>query len=97
MKRLFQILKNKYFIAACIFSVWMIFFDRHDVTTQYEYYEQLKALESEKSFYENEIERINLSIQNLESNSVEIEKLAREKYQMKKDGEDVYVLIHEND
>ncbi len=95
MGRLFSIVKNKYIIAGSIFAVWMLFFDRHDLSTQFDYYNQLKSLEGEKMFYETEINRINQNIKDLEGNSEEIERLAREKYQMKKDGEDVYVILRQ--
>lgn len=96
MRRLYSVIKNKYFIAACIFSVWMLFFDRHDISTQFDYYSQLKSLRQEQMFYEQEIDRINKDIQDLEESDVEIEKLAREKYQMKKDGEDVYIILRQD-
>jgi len=96
MNRLLHVIRNKYFIATCVFAVWMLFFDRYDISAQYEYVNQVKVLEKEKAFYESEINRINQSIRNLEGDFVEIEKIAREKYQMKRDGEDVYILIHEH-
>lgn len=96
MIRLFSIIKNKYFLAGSIFAVWMLFFDRHDISTQFDYYSQLKSLKGEKEFYENEISRISQNIIDLEESSVEIERLAREKYQMKKDGEDVYVILRQD-
>lgn len=93
---MFSIIKNKYLIAGCIFAIWMLFFDRHDISTQFDYYSQLKTLEKEQAFYTEEIERINQNIIDLEQSSVEIERLAREKYQMKKDGEDVYIILRQN-
>lgn len=96
MIRLFSIIKNKYFLAGSIFAVWMLFFDRHDISTQFDYYSQLKSLKGEKEFYESEISRISQNIIDLEESSVEIERLAREKYQMKKDGEDVYVILRQD-
>ncbi|HLW50465.1 MAG TPA: septum formation initiator family protein [Sphingobacteriaceae bacterium] len=95
MNRLFSIIKNRYFIAGCIFVVWMLFFDRHDISTQFDYYSQLKSLRQEKAFYESEINRISQNIVDLEESTVEIERLAREKYQMKKDGEDVFVILRQ--
>lgn len=96
MLRLYSIIKNKYFIAGCIFSVWMLFFDRHDISTQFDYYSQLKSLQQEQAFYEQEIDRLNRDIQDLAENNIAIEKLAREKYQMKKDGEDVYIILRQD-
>lgn len=93
MKRAVSIVRNKYILAGLIFSVWMLFFDRHDVAAQYEYYVQRKALEQEKEFYDREIGRITQTLEDLESDPGELERIAREKYQMKKTDEDVYVIL----
>lgn len=92
MNRLFQIAKNKYFLAGTAFVVWMCFFDRYDVSTRYHYTQQKKGLEKEEQFYENEIERISIAIKDMQYNPEEIQRVAREKYKMKKKNEDIYVL-----
>jgi cell division protein FtsB len=95
MERWIYIIKNKYVIAILAFTVWMLFFDRNDVTTQYQYYSQKKALEREKAYFTSEISRMEKEIQALQSDPNEIQRIAREKYQMKKDNEDVYVILEE--
>lgn len=75
------------------FAVWMLFFDRHDVTTQYGYYRQLNDLKSQKEFYTTEIERITKTVEDIHSSPKELQRIAREKYQMKKDNEDVFVIV----
>lgn len=93
MERLLTIIRNKYIIASVAFAVWMLFFDRHDVTTQYDYYTQLKGLKAEKAFYTTEIEHINRTIDDLNNNPQELQRVAREKYKMKKENEDVFVIV----
>jgi len=93
MNRAVSLIRNKYMIASVIFAVWMLFFDRHDLTTQYDYYVQRKALEQEKEFYDREISRISRTLDDLEKNPAAIERIGREKYQMKKADEDVYVIL----
>src|SRR5690606_26907051 len=95
MERLLGAIRNKYFIAIVAFIVWMLFFDRHDVTTQYGYYSQLKNLKAEKTFYTTEIERITKAIDDLNTSPQEQERVARERYQMKKDNEDIFVIVEE--
>lgn len=95
MKKTLSILRNKYLIASIIFGVWMVFFDRHDLTAQYDYQSQRKELEREKMFYSKEIIRMNKNLEDLEQNPEAIERVAREKYQMKRANEDVYVIITE--
>ncbi|SEL85194.1 FtsB family cell division protein [Parapedobacter koreensis] len=93
MERLLSIIRNKYLIAAVAFVVWMLFFDRHDVATQYDYYSQLKGLKAEKAFYTTEIERVTKTIHDLNTSPQELQRIAREKYKMKKENEDVFVIL----
>ena len=93
MERLLAIIRNKYVITSVAFAVWMLFFDRHDVATQYDYYSQLKGLKEEKAFYTTEIERVNKAIHDLNTDPQALQRVAREKYKMKKENEDVFVII----
>ena len=52
-------------------------------------------LEAEKEYYKNEIEKDKKAIQEL-STEEGIEKLAREKYYMKKDNEEIYIIEYED-
>jgi len=95
MQRVLNIIKNKYVIASLAFVIWMMFFDRNDLSSQYHYQSQLKELQQEKEFYTKEIEKVQTDLDDLTSDPRKLEKFAREKYYMKKDNEDVYVIIHE--
>ncbi|WP_437921750.1 FtsB family cell division protein [Sphingobacterium sp. LRF_L2] len=92
MERFLTLIRNKYFIAGLAFLTWMCFFDRYDVSTQIAYQQEKHKLEGEKAFYENEIGHIEKSIKNAQYNPSEIQRIARERYKMKKDNEDVYVI-----
>ncbi|WP_374951273.1 septum formation initiator family protein [Mucilaginibacter sp.] len=95
MKRLFDLIKNKFFLATVAFVIWMIFFDKNDLFSQYEYHQQLSKLKQEQQFYKTETEKVNNDLDELTSDKVKLEKFAREKYLMKKDNEDVFVIEHE--
>lgn len=92
MERLFLLIRNKYLIAGTAFVVWMCFFDRYDFAMQYNYQNEKSRLEKEKDFYSAEIERIEQSITDAQYNPNEIQRIAREKYKMKKANEDIYVI-----
>ncbi len=96
MKRLLDLFRNKYFIAIAAFSVWMMFFDKNDIIAQYEYSVQVKKLQQEKDFYEKETALVKKDLKELDSNMTSAEKFAREKYFMKKENEDVFVIVKEN-
>jgi len=89
-----QLLKprNFYLVVTLAFVVWIGFFDRNDVYTQYKMYSQQKQLESEKAYYQTEIQAIKKQHKLLTGDAQELERYAREKFRMKKKGEDVYVI-----
>jgi cell division protein DivIC len=92
-RKLAKILLNKYFITLVIFAAWMVFFDSNNVMNRRKLNSKLQELQQEKKFYLDAIRHD--SIQNLElmTDSLELEKFAREKYLMKKDNEDLFLII----
>ena len=94
MKRLIQLFRNKYFLAIVAFGIWMLFFDKNDMLTQFEYRTEVKKLQEEKNFYVKETASVKKDLSELDSNLNTAEKFAREKYFMKKDNEDVFVVVN---
>lgn len=92
MDRLFKLIRNRYLLAGLAFVVWLCFFDRYDLGTQYAYQQEKNKLEQQKNFYETEIQAIEKSVKDVQYNPSEIQRIARERYKMKKDNEDIYVL-----
>ena len=95
MKRFLNLFRNKYFLVSSIFLVWMIFFDRNDLFSQWEYHQQVSKLKQERDFYQKETAKVHQDLDELTSNKEKLEKFAREKYLMKKDNEDVFVIVKE--
>lgn len=93
MNRLLEIFRNKYFLSAAAFIIWMLFFDKNDMLSQYEYRAEVHKLQEEKDFYEKQTEQVKKDLNELNTNLNTAEKFAREKYFMKKDNEDVFVII----
>ncbi|HEY0897815.1 MAG TPA: septum formation initiator family protein [Sphingobacteriaceae bacterium] len=95
MNRFILLIKNKYFLASLAFLIWMLFFDRNDLMSQYEYQSQLNKLQEEKEFYQKETELVKKDLEELTTDMKKLEKFAREKYLMKKEDEDVFVIVKE--
>jgi cell division protein FtsB len=57
---------------------------------------QLNELEDNKKYYQDEIRKDSENIKQLK-NPDQIEKYAREKYYMKRDSEDIYIIEFEGD
>lgn len=96
MKRLINLFKNKYFLVTLAFLVWMVFFDRNDLLSQYQYHQQVKKLEHDRDFYLKQTAQVKQELHELNSNKEELEKFAREKYLMKKADEDIFVVVKES-
>jgi cell division protein FtsB len=86
-------LKNKYILTASFFAVWMLFFDTRDIiTTHFKQRGELMRLQESKAYYQQEIEKTRNELEQLKSDPRILEKYAREKYRMKKDNEDLFVI-----
>jgi cell division protein FtsB len=90
---LFKIVRNKYFLTVIGLIVWLLFFDKNDVFTQYELIQKCHKLEKDKNYYVAEIENNKVNLKELRTNKKSLETFAREKYLMKKENEDVFVFV----
>jgi cell division protein DivIC len=92
LKRTVFFLRNKFLLATTAFVVWMLFFDRNDVFTQMERRGELNELRQSKQYFEKQIAENRKFSKDLQFNASAIEKYAREKYLMKRDNEDLFVI-----
>ena len=93
LKSLSHIAKNKYLLSLTVFAVWMIFFDSQDIiTTHFKLRKELNQLHESRSYYLGQIEETKKELEQLKSDAETLEKYAREKYRMKKDNEDLFVI-----
>lgn len=92
------ILRNKfYLLSACILLFWLLFFDRSNLIKQAEMHFMLKDIGSEIEYYDAEIQKIEKEEKDLMGSEAALEKYAREKYYLKKEGETVFVLVDGDD
>ncbi len=87
-----SLLKNKYFLAGILFLIWMLFFDVRDWPSLYEKRARLKELNENEQHLNNQIVDTKKELNLLKTNAQTIEKYAREKYFMKKDNEDLFIV-----
>lgn len=88
-----KILKNKYLLVIIGLVVWLLYFDRNDIFTQFDLVSKCNKLNTEKEYYIAEIEKNKKEIMDLQTNKKSLETFAREKYHMKCDNEDVFVFV----
>lgn len=84
--------RNKYFVVLFFFFGWMIFFDRHDLLTQWRLQRSVDKLQEDIDYYNIKIEEAQQERYDLDINK---EKFARERYYMKKRNEDVFIIVEE--
>ena len=86
-------LRNKYVLTLIGFAVWMLFIDDRDLyITWFRQRNELNALQTSKQYYEQQIGATRQELDQLKVNAATVEKYAREKYLMKRDNEDLFVL-----
>lgn len=86
-------LRNRYSLTFIGFLVWMTFADRNDFITRYSYHQELKKLEADREYFAGEIEKNRAAAHELRSNPDNLEKFAREQYLMKKDNEEIFLMV----
>ena len=92
LKKLPKTFRNFYFLTAFFFLLWMIALDSNNLFMRYQLTSKLRSLESEKVYYEEKIKEVEKDRDELFGDNESLEKFAREKYLMKKETEDIFIV-----
>lgn len=92
-----RVVRSFYFLTGVGFLVWMLVFDANDIGKQFDIYRKWQELRNEKQYYLDNIEVVKKERAELMSSPALLEKFAREKYLMKRPGEDVFVLVPQSE
>jgi cell division protein FtsB len=95
LKKLPKAFRNFYIVTGLIFLVWMLFLDSNDFLSRYKLSAKLRSLENEKEYYQEKIQEVEKDREELMGNRELLEKFAREKYLMKKQTEDIFIVVAE--
>lgn len=93
LKKSLSITKNFYFLTGLSFLVWMVFFDSNDFYSQFQLSKKVQELENQEKYYLQKIDEVNADREALMNDMDLLERFAREKYYMKKKGEDLFVVV----
>ncbi|CAN5284801.1 septum formation initiator family protein [soil metagenome] len=94
--RITKILTSKYILTGTAFVIWMFFFDRNDISLQMRRINELHKLQESERMMTNMISETKKELELLRTNPATLEKYAREKYMMKKENEDLYVISYDS-
>jgi cell division protein DivIC len=87
------IIKHRYALIIISFLLWITFFDSSNLLATRKLLKEKEMLLSEKAYYQTEIEKSKQERDELFGNKDNLEKFGREKYLMKRDDEDLFILV----
>jgi cell division protein DivIC len=86
-------LRNKYILTSVLFVLWMLMFDQNNLNERRKNNRDYNQLIKERDYFQSKIEENRKRIQELKTNNDNLEKFAREQYLMKKDNEDIFIIV----
>ncbi len=86
---------NKYVLITSLFVVWMIFFDDASLLQHIRIDQEIDELKEDRDFYKNQLKEVKTELKKIQDDPKSIEKIARERFYMKKDKEDIFVVVEE--
>ena len=92
IKKLPKPLKNKYLILFLLFILWVVFIDDYNLINQSKIKNTVDDLKIQKEFYISEIKSDSTELYKLQNDPAEQERFAREKFLMKKENEDIFII-----
>lgn len=96
-KLIIKYLRNKYILTLIIFTVWILLFDSNNLIDRFSMVKNLRQLERDKLYYLERIEEDSKKLKELETDKETLEKFAREQYLMKKEDEEIFVIVDESE
>ena len=92
IKPIISFLKSKYVMALTAFIIWMLFFDPKDWSLLTSRTQRLKELKQSEKHLILLIKDTKKELSLLKTDAASVEKYAREKFFMKKDNEDLFIV-----
>lgn len=89
------VFRSFYGLTTLFFVVWMLFFDSNNLITQIRNYRKVSTARYEKEWYAKRIEEVRQHREEVMGNNKKLQKYAREKYLMKQEDEDLYLIVED--
>ncbi len=96
-KRLPRIFKNRYVLVSLFFVLYIAFFDAHDLISQIGIRWKIHNIHQQMDFLNKDTQQAKDQIIELTTDSASLEKFAREEYRMKRENEEIFVIINEDE
>ena len=82
-------------VTAFIF-LWVLFFDQNNLLDRYKLVREVNQLEKDHRYYLQSIQSDSARLMELKTSPENLEKFAREQFLMKKDKEDIFIIVEED-
>jgi len=92
LKILLKKLRSPFVLIGLLFVLWMLFFDSNSYLNHKHLSNTIDQLEKDQRHYKEEIRKDSIALNEL-SNPEGLEKYAREKYHMKKENEEIFLIV----
>ena len=92
-KILLPVIRNKYLLVLVIFAVWLVFFDVNNLVVRSRLLKEARQLRNDCEYYRQRIINDSTRLSELMKDAESLEKFAREQYLMKRDNEDIFVIM----
>lgn len=96
LQKVIQIKGLKYIVATIIAIVIIGFVDQNSILSHIQNMDKINQLNEEIEVYEQKYEKDQAQLMEMNTSPKAVEKMARERYFMKKDDEDIFVLSDNN-
>ena len=84
--------RHKYIITLIIFGIIIVFLDENSLIQRARHKDEIKTLKNEINKYRVQFEEDTERLKEITNNPEALEKIAREKYLMKKPNEDIFIF-----
>ncbi len=91
-----KMIANRYILVLIFFVIWMLFLDNYSYLEHRVLNQEIDEIEDNIDYYKSEIKKDSANIKHLKNND-RVERFAREKYYMKRENEDIYIIEYEDD
>lgn len=88
-----KLIRFRYYFMFGAFLLWMLFFDSNNIFYRITIASEIADLKEMKKVHVEALKDLNRQKSELMGNTANIEKFAREKYRMKRDNEDLFILV----
>ena len=89
---LMSVFTSRYLLAITAFAVWIIFFDESNLFVQRQRTRELNDLNRKIEYYRTQVDQTKQELKSLQNDPAILEKYAREKYFMKRDNEEIFII-----